>query len=201
MGVSDRAARDQWARVNRGELIGGERHSLVSRRPIDLLMICFPDRATRVRPCCRSAIDCNFCRCISKKLAKAFLCGQLKTEAEIARVQRTHNVIAKTLPMLVKQYWSQINETRKPRPAEVRRLRDLCLQIDLLCPGSRFGADETGQLRVSVDRHAGRRTGCRCAVRSLVQRVVSRIYSRDASVLLKAAEIACRDLQRTESVD
>jgi hypothetical protein len=69
-----------------------------------------------------------------EKLAKAQLWDPTKTQPDLPEFHRTHNVIAKVLPLLVKQSWKEAGYSSPPEAARVGRIRDICRQIDLLCP-------------------------------------------------------------------
>jgi len=63
-----------------------------------------------------------------EKLCKAYL---WKPEAQADALRSTHNVVAKVLPNLIKEYWRRIGFEQSPNLGEIRKL---CREIDLLHP-------------------------------------------------------------------
>ena len=66
-----------------------------------------------------------------EKICKAYLWELSRTET-VPAFHRNHNVIAKTMPMIFKQYWHQVGG--KPNGNELDQIRELCREIDLLAP-------------------------------------------------------------------
>lgn len=63
-----------------------------------------------------------------EKLCKSYL-WKLEVNAEALKLK--HNVIARVLPNLLKEHWRRIGFERPP---DIRELRKLCREIDLLHP-------------------------------------------------------------------
>jgi hypothetical protein len=68
-----------------------------------------------------------------EKICKAYLWGQSLISNGLPEFHRNHNVIAKTMPIIARQYWRMIGEGR-PSQRVIGEIRSICREIDLLAP-------------------------------------------------------------------
>src|SRR5947208_2956023 len=66
-----------------------------------------------------------------EKLTKAYLWSDLASASYPPDFRTTHNVVAKVLPSLVREFWSRLDARSTP---SMNELRDLCREIDRLHP-------------------------------------------------------------------
>jgi hypothetical protein len=95
--------------------------------------------------------------------------------------RKTHNVIAKVLPSLISEHWRRIGFEKRP---DMREIRDLCREIDLLHPQ----VDDGGNRPENVEYPWLERKSGEIEVPALWKyRIAQRLYSEPGKLLLKAA--------------
>ncbi|MCI0459531.1 MAG: hypothetical protein L0Z62_21490 [Gemmataceae bacterium] len=78
----------------------------------------------------------QFLQMACEKLAKAHLCGE---GTDPANLQSSHAYIAKTLPIILKQYATYIKYTGKKAREVLRHAKRICGEIEILAPAVRRG--------------------------------------------------------------
>jgi hypothetical protein len=128
-----------------------------------------------------------------EKLAKAYLLHPLSPLWPLDEVRTTHNVIAKVIPQVVREYWRRAGETRAPAISRLGRLRDLCREIDLLHPA----VDDDGRRPDNCEYPWPAFDQNKPVVRAPCGErfpVDERLRSGDGRMLLKLASLACQEL-------
>jgi hypothetical protein len=115
-----------------------------------------------------------------EKLCKAYL--WLPQAAAQAELRTRHNVVAKVLPVLIRQHWAQIGFTT-PRP-ELDYIRYLCREIDLLHPQ----IDDAGRRPDNVEYPWPVGPTDAKVPATWPFRITERMESNTGRLLLKAAE-------------
>jgi hypothetical protein len=130
-----------------------------------------------------------------EKLAKAWLWRSESNVAQAMDVRSTHNVIAKVLPMLIREYWRRVGFAGNVDGARLRRIRELCREIDLLAPAI---ADDGRRPDNSEYPWAAVRNGTSVVLIPCKEpfQIAERLRSTDGKQILKIASYACQELTR-----
>lgn len=80
----------------------------------------------------------QFLQTACEKLAKAHLCDQ---GTDPAASQKSHSYVAKTLPVVLRNYAKRVNFKGQPARQVLKQARTLCQEIDVLAPAVKRGGD------------------------------------------------------------
>ena len=97
--------------------------------------------------------------------------------------QKTHNVIGKIFPTIVKEHWRRIGFVQRPNSELVEQIRQLCREIDLLHPQ----VDDNGRRPDNVEYPWKGNSGAIEVPAAWKFPLVSRLYTNPGKMLLKAA--------------
>lgn len=118
-----------------------------------------------------------------EKLAKAFT-GDLP---------RSHNVIVKTIPLVVRENWRAAGCDSKPLGERMKRIREICREIELLCPA----VDDDGRRPDNVEypwkSPKGRKIHIPCEHHFEVEK---RLQNSDGRLILKITSFKTQELSR-----
>jgi hypothetical protein len=112
-----------------------------------------------------------------EKLCKAYL---WKPEAREVELRKKHNVVAKVLPVLIRENWRHIGFVKQP---DMTQIRELCREIDLLHPQ----VDDDGKRPENVEYPWLGSSGAIEVPALWKFRLAQRLYSNPGKLLLKAA--------------
>lgn len=82
-----------------------------------------------------------------EKLSKSYLWSAADPVGGFNSFERSHNVIAKVLPAVLREHWRRVELPAAPDEGLFQRHRELCREIDLLAPA----VDDGGHRRDSCE--------------------------------------------------
>lgn len=92
------------------------------------------DHLCKVRGDFASCHRLHYLQMFLEKTAKAYLWNEMGTKNNPPDFDRSHKVIGKVLPLIVREYWKEVGYERKPDRSQLTAIRDICRELDFLAP-------------------------------------------------------------------